>query len=39
MLIFSGKAIDLTFKMLLWVAFMELGRPLEQLEASDFNKN
>ena len=39
MIIYSGKAINLTFKMLLWIAFWELSRPIELLEASNFSKN
>jgi len=38
MLLYTGKAKDLTYKMLLrnWV---KQTRPLERLEAADFSKN
>jgi len=39
MILFSGKAKDLTYKMLLWIAYFLLTRPIEKLEPEDFSKN
>ncbi len=39
MIIFNGKAKDLTYKMLLWIAYFQLARPIEKLEPEDFSKN
>uniref|UniRef100_A0A6M3JHZ5 Uncharacterized protein n=1 Tax=viral metagenome TaxID=1070528 RepID=A0A6M3JHZ5_9ZZZZ len=39
MILYIGKAKDLTWKHLLWVAYFQLARPLEPLEAVDFSKN
>lgn len=39
MLIYSGKAKHYSFKALLYIAFWQLARPIEQLEAVDFSKN
>jgi len=39
MIIYSGKAKDYNFKMLLYKVFWELARPIEQLEPCDFSMN
>ncbi len=39
MIIYRGRAKELTFKRLLWIAFWELARPIEKFEAEDFGKN
>ena len=39
MIIYKGEAKGLTFKRLLWVAFWELSKPVEPLEAVDFSRN
>ncbi len=39
MIIYRGKAKELTFKRLLWNAFWKLARPIELLEETDFSKN
>jgi len=39
MIIFSGKAKDLTFKRLLFTVFFEMSRVIEPLEAVDFSQN
>ena len=39
MIIYSGKAKDYNFKMLLYLVFWKFARPIEQLEPYDFSKN
>jgi len=39
MKIYSGKAKDYNFKVLLYTAFWKLARHIEQLEPCDFSKN
>ncbi len=39
MIIFRGKAKNMTFKMLLYIFYWTLARPVEQLEPADFNLN
>ena len=39
MILYNGKAKGLTFKALLYRVFWTLARPIEQLEAVDFNMN
>ncbi len=39
MIIFNGKAKDLTYKMLLYIAYFQLANPMEKLEPEDFSKN
>ncbi len=39
MKVYSGKAKDYSFKLLLWVAFWELARTMETLELEDFPAN
>ena len=39
MIIYSGKAKDYNFKMLLYNVFWKLARPIEQLEVVDFCYN
>ena len=39
MIIFIGKAKDLTHEMLLWIAYFQLTRLIERLESEDFGKN
>jgi len=39
MIIYNGKAKDMTYKMLLWIVYFQLARPLEQLDPEDFSKN
>ena len=39
MIMFTGKSKDYNFKLLLWAAFWQLARPIEQLESCDFSVN
>uniref|UniRef100_A0A6M3LJV1 Uncharacterized protein n=1 Tax=viral metagenome TaxID=1070528 RepID=A0A6M3LJV1_9ZZZZ len=39
MLLFSGKAKDMTYKMLLWSAYMNKARYMEALDVADFCLN
>lgn len=39
MILYIGKARDMTFKMLLYIAFWILARETEQLESVDFSRN
>ncbi len=39
MIIYSGKAKNMTYKMLLWMVYFQLARYIEPLEAEDFSKN
>ncbi len=39
MIIYTGKAKDLTFKYLLYVVYFKLAKPIEKLEPEDFPKN
>jgi len=39
MIIYSGKAKDYSFKMLLYMVFWKLARPVERLEPEDFSEN
>lgn len=39
MIIYQGKAKNLTFKALLYQVFWVLARPIERLEPGDFSQN
>ncbi len=39
MILYSGRAKDYNFKVLLHTVFWKLARPIEQLETSDFSRN
>ena len=39
MIIYKGKAKDMTYKMLLWIVYFQLARFIEPLKAEDFSKN
>ena len=39
MIIFNGKARDLTHEMLLWIACFQLDENIKKLEPEDFSKN
>ncbi len=39
MILYNGKVKGLTFKILLWILFWQLARPIERLEPEDFSRN
>ncbi len=39
MMVYKGKAKNLDFKTILYIAFWQLARPIERLEVADFSLN